>query len=290
MSREREANREADREVDREASREVKRQALLLSTLLRHHDTSLLAHQTRDGARFARGLAAYCANAGALAERALAVAFPVLRQLVGDASFAALARDHWQQHPPERGDIAQWGQALPAFVAAAPTLADEPYLGDVARLEWAMHEAASAADDDRPVHGFEALQDEACWPRLRLLARTGTQLVVSRHPIGAIVQAHAADAADANRFDAVRQAFAAGTAQSVLVWRDGWIVRHAVVAEAALAFTQGVLQGRGLLQNLKDSAAEFDFEAWLIDALHKKWLAGTTIDPEREEQDPCMLC
>ena len=39
-----------------------------------------------------RGLAAYRANGHALAERALCAAFPVVRALVGEDSFAALAR------------------------------------------------------------------------------------------------------------------------------------------------------------------------------------------------------
>ena len=272
---------------DQGRNQEAERQALLLQTLLLQRDATPLMHQTRqtrDGARFARGLAAYRSNAAALAERALAAAYPVLQQLVGDESFAALARDHWRQHPPERGDITQWGQGLAAFVAAAPTLADEPYLADVARLEWAIHEAASAADDDAAGLGFAALQDEACWPHLRLVAHAGTQLIVSGYPVHAIVQAHAADAADADRFNSVRAAFAAGTAQSVLVWRDNWIVRHEVVADAALRFTQAVLRGVSLLDALKESPDEFDFEAWLVNALQKKWLASLTIEPDQQEQ------
>ena len=276
-------------------AREAERQALLISTLLRQRDAAALASQTRHSERFARGFAAYRANAGALAERALAAAYPVVQQLIGEDSFAALARDHWQHQPPQRGDIAQWGNSLAAFVAAAPTLADEPYLADVARLEWAIHEAASATDDDAAPYGFEALQNESSWPGLRLLPRAGTQLIVSAHPIQAIVDAHtdgaagaataasAATAISADRFDAVRTAFAAGTAQSVLVWRDGWKVRHAVVPHATLRFTQSVLRGDGLLKALKDSGDEFDFEGWLIDALQKNWLAGATCRDDEEQ-------
>ena len=71
-----------------------------------------------------RGLQAYRANASALAQRALLFAYPVLQQLIGDEAFAMLARDLWAAHPPERGDLAQWGAALARYLTNAPALAE----------------------------------------------------------------------------------------------------------------------------------------------------------------------
>jgi hypothetical protein len=105
-----------------------------------------------------RGLQAYRANAGALAERALAAAYPDRAQLLGDESFAGMARAYWHHHAPVLGDVARWGAELPAFIAAAEQLAEEPYLADVARLDWAVHMAQSAAD------GPAAARTWRCWP------------------------------------------------------------------------------------------------------------------------------
>ena len=59
-----------------------------------------------------RGLKTYQANAAASALRSLQTAYPVIAQLIGDDAFEHLARDFWAQHPPTRGDLAQWGGEL----------------------------------------------------------------------------------------------------------------------------------------------------------------------------------
>jgi hypothetical protein len=71
---------------------------------------------------------------------------PTVQQLVGDAAFGVIARALWQAHPPLAGDLAEWGGALPDWLAADPALADEPHLADVARVDLALHRAESAAD------------------------------------------------------------------------------------------------------------------------------------------------
>ena len=59
-----------------------------------------------------RGIKAYINNGFSLAERTLLAAYPVMAQLLGEDSFALLARDFWLAHPPVRGDLAHWGAAL----------------------------------------------------------------------------------------------------------------------------------------------------------------------------------
>ena len=103
------------------ADKEALRQRMLLRVLWHDARPGVLAGWTRDGERFGRGLQAYRANAGALAERALAAAFPTLQQLLGDESFAALARHFWLASPPAHGDIATWGEGLSAtFLLGQP--------------------------------------------------------------------------------------------------------------------------------------------------------------------------
>ncbi|HZF78606.1 MAG TPA: putative DNA-binding domain-containing protein, partial [Rubrivivax sp.] len=232
---------------------------------------------------FERGLAAYRANAGALAERALAAAFPTLQQLIGEESFAALARHFWQRQPPLAGDIAQWGQGLPAFVADAPTLAEEPYLADVARVDWAVHVAERAADritgaaaDDVVVPGLELLGtlDPS---QLRLQPRPGMAVVRSPHPVVAIWHAHRPSAqASGDRFAGVRAAFAAGEGQNALVFRQGWAPQVVAISAAEAGFSEALLAGRTLAVALQEGGDGFDFGAWLIAALQGPWLAAVT--------------
>lgn len=258
------------------ADREALRQQLLLSVLWRDAPPEVLAGSACDGASFARGLQAYRANAGALAERALAAAYTTVQQLVGEESFAALARHFWQQCAPERGDLGTWGGSLAEFVASAPDLAAEPYLADVARLEWALHCAASAADDEAPPMGL-GLLGQGDPGALCLSPRPGTALLMSGHPVLTIWQAHQPGAERSpERFQTVREAFAQGRSESVLVWRSGWRVEVAGLARDDACFTQQVLRGQTLgwaFQSLAEPRG-FDFEAWLLAQLQRGWIGA----------------
>lgn len=265
------------------ADREALRQQMLLRALLGDARPAVVGGWLRAPARgpgVERGLAAYRANAGALAERALAAAYPTLQQLLGVDSFAGLARDFWRRQPPQAGDIALWGGGLADFVADAESLADEAYLADVARLEWAVHAAASAADagppQDLPL--LASHDPAALW--LRLVP--GTALLHSPHPVVSIWQAHrvcvvGADGADdASRFAAVRAAFAAGRGENALVTRQGWqpVVRE--IDDAESRFTAALLGGQALASALEAGGANFDFAAWLVATLQRQGLAGVS--------------
>ena len=73
-----------------------------------------------------RGLQTYQANAAASAQRSLQTTYPVIAQLIGDKAFANLARDFWANHPPTRGDLAQWGGSLAGVIALIPAVQTEP--------------------------------------------------------------------------------------------------------------------------------------------------------------------
>jgi hypothetical protein len=267
-------------------AKEALRQQMMLRALWRDARPGVLAGWMRDGDRFARGLQAYQANAGALAERALAAAYPTVQQLLGETSFARLARAHWHQAPPVRADVARWGGGLADRLSATEGLIDqEPYLPDVARLEWAAHQAESTAEESFDPHGLERLADTDP-ARLWLLPRAGTALVASAHPLVSLWQAHRPGrVGQDDRFDAVRAAWAEGRAETALVWRRGERVEVAAVPAADAAFTAAVLHGlslgQALDQALDRSTADpaFDFSAFLRVALQRGWLIGAGLTP-----------
>lgn len=246
---------------------EALRQRMLLRALWGDARPGVVAGWLRGAPK--RGLQVYRANAGALAGRALAAACPTVAQLVGDESFAALARAFWAAAAPERGDIAMWGEALGDFIAEAPQLAEEPYLADVARLDWAVHVAQQAADSPTAPAGLEllGLADPAAIG-LRLVH--GTALLRSPHPVASIWLAHRSDAAD--RFDPVRAAFARGGGESALVWRDGFRPAVSALPEPAARFTARVIDGDSLAHALEQAGPDFAFDHWLQQALQQRWL------------------
>lgn len=224
-----------------------------------------------------RGLKAYQAHGHSLAERSLQATFPVLIQLLGDDNLPGLARAFWQAHPPQRGDLAQWGAELSAFVRASEQLACEPYLADVATVEWALHRCAAAPDQaaDRASLGWLMQHDPL---ELQLQLAPGCAIFTRAWPVASILSAHLSSSPSLGE---VGERLRAGTGETALVWREGDRprVREALAGEAAL-MTE-LLQGRSLGDAL-DAAPELDFNAWLPMAVQTQLLLGVTLmSPKR---------
>jgi hypothetical protein len=252
--------------------REALRQQMLLRALWRDARPGVLAGWTRDGARFERGLAAYRSNAAALAARALLAAFPTVAAVLGEEAFPRFARAFWWAEPPERGDIAQWGEALPGFIAADAQLASEPYLADVAQLDWAVHRAAGAADGDEQVSGLALLAEHEP-ERLHIGLRAGGRCIASPWPIVSIWAAHwSPPPGDGDPFAPVRGALAGRRGEVAWVCRAGPRVRVHSLADADARFMQALARGDTLAAALGAAGAGFDVERWLHQALREGWL------------------
>ena len=218
---------------------------------------------------WARGLIAYQTNGHAVAERALAGAYPVMQQLMGEQSFGSLARALWHAHPPQHGDVGQWGGELPAFVGASEQLREEPYLSDVAQAEWAMHCCASAADRWSAPTTFALLTE--CEPSdVCLELAPGCSVVRSRWPVASIVNAHL-DATPTLQEAGAK--LRAGVGEDAVVWRAGLRpgVRQALPGEADLLMA---LLQQASLDVALDAAPQLDFNAWLPMAVHSGLLLG----------------
>jgi hypothetical protein len=199
-----------------------------------------------------RGLPAYRNNLRALSAQALAVPFTRLRQALGEDEFVALAWGFWRAHPPERGDLAQWGGALEAFLVEHA--GEHSGLPDLARLDWALHRAERAADAELDAPSLSLLGNAAP-ERLWLQLRPGVALLAQQDG-------------------------------PVLVWRQGWRGEWLRVPAAEAAFMRALLGDLNLADALahaevkgSGAVADFDFSAWLQAALRNAWLQGVRSAP-----------
>jgi hypothetical protein len=215
------------------------------------------------------GLRAYRANAHASAERALGTACPTLRVLLGAEDFAQLAREFWHADPPLRGDLGEWGDALPEWIAAHAGLAEWPYLADCARLDLALHHCERAADAVFDAASL-ALLSSTDPARLQLRLMPGVQALRSRWPLASLHAAHAGR--DESLFDVARDRLQQGQGEAVVVARDGWRGVVHRIAAPDLAFMQALACGADLARALDAAGDGFDFAAWLADALRCRWL------------------
>lgn len=255
---------------------EAQRQRTLLSAI----DAGEGAGLREQGARAARGLEAYRANAESIAERALAAAFPTVQALIGPEAFATAARAFWRDAPPQRGDLGEWGDGFPAWLQALLAMADWPYLGDCARLDIALHRCERAADASLDAASLALLGGDDA-ERLHIGWMPGTALLRSDWPIASIHRAHQLEGADADAaFEAVRAAIAAQRGESALVVRQGWRAVVHLQEPAAAAFAAALLGGSAIGPALEVAGPAFDFAAWLEGAVRQGWLKGVSASPD----------
>jgi hypothetical protein len=206
----------------------------------------------------ARGLKVYQANGHALAHSALLAAYPVVAQMLGDQSFANLARALWHAQPPTRGDIAQWGGDLAGFVQTSAQLQDEPYLPDVARVEWALYQAAGALDAEPDLTTL-ALLTTAEPEDVQLHLAPGCAVLRSAWPVASIVGAHLDGSPSLQEAGAQLRR---GEAQDAVVWRAGLRPRMRMALTGEVDAVRLLLEGGSLAQAL-NVAPDLDFGQWL---------------------------
>lgn len=251
---------------------EAQRQRALLAALA--SDSASMPALRESGPRAARGLEAYRANAESIAERALASAFATVQAMLGADDFKRLAKAFWRAGPPERGDLGEWGEALPTWLAAQPGLVRWPWLADCARLDLALHRCERAADATLDAASLGLLESSDP-SHLQFVPMPGTALLRSAWPIATIHRAHELEGEAAERaFEAVREAVAAQRGEQVLVARRGWRSIVHPLDTAGAAWMQDLIDGVNLAEALAHAGEGFDFAAWLGTALRESWLKG----------------
>ena len=240
----------------------AERQQALVDHLLGREQASECGILGMDGVGLERGLRAYRSNAQALADKSLGALFVRIRQVLGEASFAAMAWSFWRRYPPQSGDLGLWGEALPAFLAEQDGM--EPWLCDLARLEWAAHCTERAADSALDAASLELLSTQEP-AQLSLQMRPGVQLLWVLPQAWGWWLGQQPDAAGGYDEEPV----------AVVLARRVWRAEAHRLSAGAWALLSALLAGADLEQALQQAlAAEtaFDFSNWLQAALLNGWL------------------
>jgi hypothetical protein len=122
--------------------------------------------------------------------KALGATFPVVRALVGPPRFGAMVAAFVRAHPCTRGDVNRYGGELPRFLETHAPLRALPWLPDVARLEWAIDQAAIARDAEALDLAALAAVPPSELGRLRLRLHPSARLLRSAYPVLGLWQAH----------------------------------------------------------------------------------------------------
>ena len=144
------------------------------------------ATQRRDGRSVERRFAVYRNNVAVALIGALEARYPVVRRLVGDDFFRAMAGAYVATEKPRSPTLIAYGDGFPTFVAGFPPAGAIPYLADVARIENAWVEAYHAAEADAlALDALAAIAPDAL-ETLRFRPHPAARLLKFDHPAASI--------------------------------------------------------------------------------------------------------
>ncbi|MCO4846634.1 MAG: putative DNA-binding domain-containing protein [Yoonia sp.] len=143
-----------------------------------------------DGTQATKRFDVYRNNVAVSLSDALESAFPIIRRLVGDKFFRAMAGVYLRKHPPTSPLMMFYGDLMPKFLRRFDPAKSLPYLPDMAKLELAMRHAYHAADAD-PIDAaaLGALAPDKLMGAQLTLA-PATTVIVSQYPIYSIYRAN----------------------------------------------------------------------------------------------------
>jgi hypothetical protein len=138
------------------------------------------------GPRDARRFRIYRNNVAMGLISALSTRYPVVKRLVGDEFFAEMARSYVRAEPPRSPILLYYGESFASFINEFEPARPIPYLGAVARVEWARGVAYHAADVS-PIGAaaFAAIMPEQLGA-LRLTMHPSMSVVRSAFPVYSI--------------------------------------------------------------------------------------------------------
>lgn len=175
---------------------------------------------------------------------ALEAVYPVILRLVGTDYFRQAAHRYIQRYASVSGDIHHYGREFCELLASLPGAAELAYLPDVARLEWSIHEAFHAADNERLYPSRLQSIPAEDYPQLRFSLNPAARLLRSDYPIRRIWQVNLPDYQGDPRVDLGEGG------EMLLVMRRNFVMQVEAIAAADAAaltsFQRGEMFGQAL--------------------------------------------
>ncbi|MGE0232948.1 MAG: DUF2063 domain-containing protein [Flavobacteriaceae bacterium] len=119
--------------------------------------------------------------------------YPAVRRLVGEEFFRAMARVFIDARPPATPMLMDYGEGFAEFLDGFAPVGELPYLGDVARIEWAWSRAYHAIDAVPLVPARLGTVAPEDLDHLHLRLHPSLHLLTSAYPAFAIWQTNTDD-------------------------------------------------------------------------------------------------
>jgi len=187
--------------------------------------------------------------------------FPVCVKLVGEKYFTHMVAGYLKEYPSGSPDLGNYGEHLPTYIAQFKPAKALVYLSDVAKLEWAWHQAFNAPDEHdltvdsasselevesalKPVSKLKPLSEldhvaEDSFPDIRFKVVSSASLISSDYPVHHIWQVNQ------NDYEGGQSVSLDEGQAKLLVWRSAdYGMRVDALNENEYRFIEGLLEGK----------------------------------------------
>ncbi len=214
-----------------------------------------------------RAMDVYKNNLHLQAQQVIENTFPTLSRLIGHR-LSTLASDFLQKYSFKQGDWGEWGSELPEFIVHYPMLSEFPYLTDVARLDWVIHQCERAADHEQSPEKLLQLA-ECDLDNTFFICAPGLRVLSSQYPIVSIYQAHLEDELDLTQ---AQLKLRAGEGEFAIIWRKKWkaLVKEVTVSE--FNWVNLLISGYSIGSALEEAGSDFDFTSWFTEAFTQGYI------------------
>jgi hypothetical protein len=150
-----------------------------------HLISPLIRHESLIGDRL---LSIYRNNVFTNLREALRTLYPVIEKLVGKDFFDYAADEYIRCYPSPAGDLNRFGEQLDVFFSEFEPTAHLPYLPDVAKLEWLVHQVYHAETCDGLAIEKLGTVDPDQYGQLHFSLNPASALLQSAYPVHRIWQ------------------------------------------------------------------------------------------------------
>ena len=220
-------------------------------------------------------IAVYRRNIMTTLRGALGDIFPTTKSIMGQKRFLTVADLFIQLTPSPSGDLNQFGREWPEFlndyVQSSPSPGLPAHLHDMARLDWAWHEAFHAADCSQLDLARLATVPVELHPALIFSLHPSAHLVESMHPLFQLWQVHQPDVSN-NSHEQEAMVHEQSTRDFLLVHRGESDVTLTRLSEAQYRFLSACFRQKHLAEAC-DAAFQIDkafsLQEFLIQAVQQ---------------------
>lgn len=238
-------------------------QKLFCDALYGEESALLLPHILSNGIAVTERLAVYRNTLYVNLLNVLKSAYPVTNKLVGEEFFTFLAQEYIKKYPSHSGNLEEYGAFMAVFLSVFPPVLSLPYLPDVAKLEWACHEAYHAEDTvEISVASLQKLAPES-YENLRFTLHPSCTLLSSPYPLYRIWEVN-----QEGYVGEQSVALGAGACHLMIVRDKACVVKLLVIGKAEYHFLQ-CLQAGGRLYTAYEQAEQTGDSFNLSEAIRK---------------------